>query len=169
MTPSSPVIPVNVLVVFFSRYGDAERLALAAGVGAIEARASIRLRRVADLTPQDVIDADPARKEHQDRMKMDYVAPREPDPQWADVIILAAPPEATQEVEQYVRSLKARPYQQIAAPLHASLHACACDAGFLVVPARIPVGSHAREAALQHGKRVAEIARTLKSATSPNV
>ena len=39
---------INVLVVFYSRYGNAERIALAAGVGAIQARGNIRLRRVVD-------------------------------------------------------------------------------------------------------------------------
>ena len=39
---------INALVVFYSRYGAAERLALAAGLGAIQADANIRLRRFAD-------------------------------------------------------------------------------------------------------------------------
>jgi hypothetical protein len=52
------VTPVNVLVVFYSRYGETERLALAAGLGAIQAEGSIRLRRVADLAARERIDAD---------------------------------------------------------------------------------------------------------------
>ena len=43
--------PVNVLVVFYSRYGETERLALAAGLGAIQEEANIRLRRLADRAP----------------------------------------------------------------------------------------------------------------------
>ena len=50
--------PVNVLVVFYSRYGQTERLALAAGLGAIEAEGNIRLRRVADLAAPPQIEAD---------------------------------------------------------------------------------------------------------------
>ena len=49
---------VNVLVVFYSRYGETERLALAAGLGAIQAEGHIRLRRLADLAPRERIDAD---------------------------------------------------------------------------------------------------------------
>ena len=49
---------VNVLVVFYSRYGKAERLALAAGLGAIQAKANIRLRRVPDLADEAAIAAD---------------------------------------------------------------------------------------------------------------
>ena len=40
---------INALVVFYSRHGETERLALAAGVGAVQARANIRLRRLKDL------------------------------------------------------------------------------------------------------------------------
>ena len=37
-----------VLVIFYSRCGSTEKLALAAAVGAVQSRAAIRLRRVAD-------------------------------------------------------------------------------------------------------------------------
>ena len=40
MTPA-PIIPIKVVIVFYSRYGESERAALAAGVGAIQARAVI--------------------------------------------------------------------------------------------------------------------------------
>ena len=40
--------PVNVLVIFYSRSGATETLALAAAVGAVQARGSIRLRRLSD-------------------------------------------------------------------------------------------------------------------------
>ena len=66
---------INVLVVFYSRYGNAERIALAAGVGAIQARANIRLRRVADHADAKTIDATPAWRQNLDRMNRDYVAP----------------------------------------------------------------------------------------------
>src|SRR5215510_16054603 len=92
---------VNVLVVFYSRYGTAERLALAAGVGAIQAHANIRLRRVADHADVKTIDATPAWRENLDRMNRDYVVPRPADPQWADVIVLATPPDSSVEIESY--------------------------------------------------------------------
>ena len=97
--------PVNVLVVFYSRYGRAERLALAAGVGAIEAEGNIRLRRLPDDASAETIQADAAWRESLDRMNRDYVAPRPADPVWADVIVLATPAESSREVEAYVATL----------------------------------------------------------------
>ena len=97
---------VNALVVFYSRRGTAEKLALAAGLGAIQADANIRLRRVADARGRcPTIEADPAWKENLARMNRDYVVPRPADPVWADVIILATPAEPSSEIEQYVASL----------------------------------------------------------------
>ena len=72
-------------------------LALAAGLGAIQAGANIRLRRVADHADAKTIDATPAWQENLDRMNRDYVAPRPADPVWADVIILATPAESCAE------------------------------------------------------------------------
>ena len=97
---------VNVLIVFYSRYGTAERVALAAGVGAIQARGNIRLRRVADHADQTTIDATPAWRESLDRMNRDYVVPRPADPQWADVIVLATPSDSCAEIESYCASLR---------------------------------------------------------------
>src|SRR5215472_13331277 len=93
---------VNVLVVFYSRYGESEKLALAAGVGAIQARANIRLRRLADLTPPETIQSDPSWSQNLERMQKDYIAPREIDAQWADLLILAAPRDRTVEMERYL-------------------------------------------------------------------
>ena len=96
---------INALVVFYSRYGTTERLALAAGLGAIQADANIRLRRVADHADTTTIDADANWKKNLDRMNRDYVVPRPADPVWADVIILATPEDRSAEVESYVSSL----------------------------------------------------------------
>jgi hypothetical protein len=94
----------NVLVVFYSRRGKTETLALAAGVGAIQARANIRLRRLADGASPEAIARDPEWSENLERMKKDYIAPREIDAQWANVVILAAPKDSTAEMEQYLES-----------------------------------------------------------------
>ena len=88
---------VNALVVFYSRRGTAERLALAAGLGAIQADANIRLRRVADRADSATIEADAEWKTNLARMNRDYVVPRPADPVWADVIILATPAEPLTE------------------------------------------------------------------------
>ena len=140
---------INVLVVFYSRYGNAERIALAAGVGAIQARANIRLRRVADHADAKTIDATPAWRENLDRMNRDYVAPRPADPQWADVIVLATPPESCAEIESYCALLPSIGSMRgkIAAPLAPRdeesvlkpIYAAAACAGMVVVPAKTGV------------------------------
>jgi NAD(P)H dehydrogenase (quinone) len=162
---------VNVLIVFYSRYGNAERIALAAGVGAIQARANIRLRRVADQADANTIDAAPAWRENLDRMNRDYVAPRPTDPPWADVIVLATPSDSCAEIESFCTSLPsiAPMTGKIAAPLAPGdeesalrpIYAAAACAGMLVVPARIQ-SSDPITAARDYGRRITEMARSLK-------
>jgi hypothetical protein len=162
---------VNVLVVFYSRYGNAERVALAVGVGAIQARANIRLRRVADLTDEKTIDATPAWRENLDRMNRDYVVPRPADPQWADVIVLATPDDSCAEIESYCASLRSMAPMtgKIAAPLTPGedesalkpLYSAAACAGMVVVPGRTDSGDPIG-AARQYGQRITEMARSLK-------
>jgi len=97
---------VNALVVFYSRHGETERLALAAGVGAVQARANIRLRRLKDLADPATIASDPVWTENLERMLPDYIAPREIDADWADVILTASCPASPTEMEEYLKSLK---------------------------------------------------------------
>ena len=97
---------VNALVVFYSRHGETERLALAAGVGAVQARANIRLRRLKDLADAATIANDPLWTENLQRMLPDYIAPRDIDADWADVILTASCPASPSEMDQYLTSLK---------------------------------------------------------------
>ncbi|MDP8990673.1 MAG: hypothetical protein M3N41_11415, partial [Acidobacteriota bacterium] len=83
-------LAVNALIVFYSRHGETERLALAAGVGAVQARANIRLRRLKDLADAATISSDPLWTENLERMLSDYIVPREVDAHWADVILTAS-------------------------------------------------------------------------------
>jgi NAD(P)H dehydrogenase (quinone) len=162
---------VNVLVVFYSRYGKAEKLALAAGLGAIQAKANIRLRRVVDLAAPEAIEADAAWKQNLVRMNMDYVAPRPADPTWADVIVLATPDDSSAEVERYVASLRSIGSMEgkIAAPLAASnsesaltpIYAAAACAGLIVAPASAS-SSDEVASARAYGRRVSLMARALK-------
>ncbi len=72
---------VNVLVIFASCSGATEKLALAAAVGAVQARANIRLRRLPDdcaALTEDVV-----------RMRKEYVTPTSADARWADAVIIA--------------------------------------------------------------------------------
>ena len=99
-------LAVNALIVFYSRHGETERLALAAGVGAVQARANIRLRRLKDLADAATIASDPVWTENLERMLPDYIAPREIDADWADVILTASCPASPTEMEAYLKSLK---------------------------------------------------------------
>jgi hypothetical protein len=100
---------VNVVVVFYSRHGETEQLALAAGVGAVQAHANIRLRRLKDLADVETIARDPRWIENLERMTRDYIAPREIDVDWADMILVASCPASLRETEQYVEALLATP------------------------------------------------------------
>jgi NAD(P)H dehydrogenase (quinone) len=163
---------VNVLVVFYSRYGKAERLALAAGLGAIQAKANIRLRRVPDLADEATITADASWAENRERMKLDYVAPREADAPWADVIFLVTPIDTAAEIDRYLAALHAHgPYPgKIAAPFCpgnraqtvAQLYVGAACLGMTVVPMAATTG-YAVEVARTYGRRVTEMARALKA------
>ncbi len=167
---------MNVLVVFYSRYGAAEKLALAAGVGAIQARANIRLRRLADLAAPAAIEADPAWKENLARMNLDYVVPREADPEWAEVIVFASPASATSELSGYLTSLKKRAaagtsfHGKIAVPFLsasndaaiASFYTTCASTGFTVIPSS---GIQSADEARIQGRRTAEIARAIKSSS----
>jgi NAD(P)H dehydrogenase (quinone) len=161
---------VNVLVVFYSRLGTTEKLALAAGLGAIQAKANIRLRRLVDLADRATIEANPSWLENLDRMNRDYVAPRPADPGWADVIILASPRQSSGEIEQYCGVLAGDSMTgKIAAPLAAGdadatltpIYAAAACAGFVVAPSA-KNAEDPLSAARMFGQRVTQMARSLK-------
>lgn len=164
---------VNVLVVFYSRYGRTERLALAAGVGAIEAEGNIRLRRLPDAASAETIEADAAWREALARMNRDYVAPRPADPPWADVVVLATPSGSSHEVEAYVAALPSlcATEGKLAAPLAPGAHAT-CDrvfvaaarAGLISVPVSAGDGDEVERARL-HGQRLVQLARALKASS----
>jgi hypothetical protein len=163
--------PVNVLVVFYSRYGDTERLALAAGLGAIQEEGNIRLRRLADRAGAPAIAADAAWASALERMQRDYVVPRAADPVWADLIILATPPRSDGEIEAYVASLpECGPMKgKMAAPLAArndagvlrAVYASAACAGLMVAPSAID-GGDAIAGARLHGRALVRAVRALK-------
>jgi hypothetical protein len=103
------MLEVNAVVVFYSRYGETEQFALAAGVGAVQAHANIRLRRLKDLADPETIARDPRWSENLERMNRDYIPPREIDVDWADVLLVASCPHSLRETEQYVEALLATP------------------------------------------------------------
>ncbi len=71
---------VNVLVIFHSCSGATEKLALAAAVGAVQARANIRMRRLPDNSTES--------NETLSRMRREYVPPTPADTLWADAVII---------------------------------------------------------------------------------
>jgi hypothetical protein len=111
--PDNKATPVNVVVVFYSRHGETEQLALAAGVGAVQAHANIRLRRLKDLADAETIARDPRWAENLERMNRDYIAPREIDVDWAEVLLVASCPDSLRETEQYVEALLATPGRNV--------------------------------------------------------
>jgi hypothetical protein len=76
--------PVNVLVIFYSCCGNTEKLALAAAVGAVQARANIRMRRLTDAG-EDI----PECRDALARMRREYIPPAAADVVWADAVIVA--------------------------------------------------------------------------------
>jgi multimeric flavodoxin WrbA len=82
---------ITVLVTFYSRGGSTETLAHAAAVGAVQARALIRLRRMPDADESGILDRTPECRETLRRMHKEYVAPREADVLAADAVIVASP------------------------------------------------------------------------------
>ena len=162
---------INALVVFYSRHGTAERLALAAGLGAIQADANIRLRRLADLAEKTTIEADHEWKTNLDRMNRDYVVPRPADPVWADIIILATPADSSAELETYVASLSSLGSMagKIAAPLSPGnrestlkpIYSASACCGLIVAPCG-DTGDDPIATAQSFGQRVTEMARAIK-------
>jgi NAD(P)H dehydrogenase (quinone) len=100
---------INALVTFSSRTGETEKLALAAALGAVQARANIRLRWLRENVDDQTIDAVPGWRENRDRMTREYIAPREIDFLWADVLVLAMPARddaSSPELKTYLDALK---------------------------------------------------------------
>jgi NAD(P)H dehydrogenase (quinone) len=170
---------VNVVVVFHSRTGTTERLALTAAVGAVQGRANIRLRRLPDPADEVLIESVPGWKENRARMDMEYVAPREADAEWADAILVGIADASdldkdigvlSADAERYFDSLAAlRAQGKLEGKIGASfrqglptapLYAAMCQAGLITVPP-IPEPD-ALEAARLQGRRVADIARALR-------
>lgn len=83
---------VNVLIAFYSRYGNTRALAeaIAEGAGQVE-ESEIRLRRVADLASEAVIAHDPRWLAARDEMAKLYPEPTHKDLEWCDALFLGTP------------------------------------------------------------------------------
>jgi len=151
---------INVLIVFYSRRGKSEALALAAGVGAIQARANVRLRRLPDLADPETIQSDAAWSENVERMSKDYIAPREEDAQWADVLILSAPPDRTEEMERYLDSARDAIQGKTGVVLGTFAERAAAAGLIIARPADDPGNAGAATA---YGRRAVEAVRAAKA------
>jgi hypothetical protein len=173
------MIPVTVVVAFYSRCGSSETRALTAAVGAVQARALIRMRRMADVDgashPAECAD-------ELARMRKEYVPPTGADILGADGLLVAAPGGSAPASAEWA------PLSALLSALRAEgqlrgkvagvvdggdpstvgafatlLH----DHGFVVVPPAGVDGPDAGgtvERARAHGRLVASVCRALKAA-----
>jgi NAD(P)H dehydrogenase (quinone) len=81
---------VNVAVVYYSTYGHNHQMAEAAAEAARGAGAEVRLRKVRETAPQDVIDAQDAWKAQQEAQQ-DVPEATLDDMEWADAYFLSSP------------------------------------------------------------------------------
>ena len=162
---------VNVVVVFYSRTGSTEKMALAAAVGAVEGKANIRLRRIPEIAGDEAIATVPGWKENHDRMSWEYIAPREADMLWAEGLIVAIPDWlslSSPEVKSYLDGLAGKDAlagKKLAGKFAAALGPGGLDqalnaAGLTVVPPA--TGADAAECARLAGVRVADAVRAEK-------
>lgn len=143
-----------VLVIFYSRAGSTEKLALAAAVGAVQRRALIRLRRFPDSNPARTIAEFPEARETLLRMQKEYVAPAEADILAADAIIFATPAnlKTSDEWKEYLDLLaRLRSEGRLDGKIIAALE-----------PASGLKEAEAVERATEQGRRVAAKAHELK-------
>lgn len=83
---------INVLVAFYSRYGNTRALAEGIAEGARQVEGvNIRMRRAPDLAPEDVILRDDRWLAAREEMAKLYPEPTNDDLEWADVIFLGGP------------------------------------------------------------------------------
>ncbi|MEU4392724.1 NAD(P)H:quinone oxidoreductase [Kribbella sp. NPDC023855] len=81
---------VNAAIIYYSATGTVHALASAAAEGAEKAGAQVRLRRVAELAPAEVIKGNPAWEQHlQDTA--DVAVAGLDDLEWADVVLFGTP------------------------------------------------------------------------------
>src|SRR5580700_4896267 len=99
---------INALVTFSSRTGSTEKLALAAALGAVQARAFIRLRWLREAVDDQTVNGVSGWRENRARMAREYIAPREIDFLWADVLMIGMPARdgvSSPELKTYLAAL----------------------------------------------------------------
>jgi NAD(P)H dehydrogenase (quinone) len=84
------VEPVNVAIIYYSATGSVHALARAAAEGAEKAGARVRLRKVAELAPPEMINANPAWGQHL-KDSADVAEASSDDVAWADAVLFGTP------------------------------------------------------------------------------
>ena len=82
--------PVNVTIIYYSATGTVHALARAVAEGAEKAGAEVRLRKVRELAPREIIDAVPAWSQHMEQTASVAEVSHE-DVAWADVVLFGTP------------------------------------------------------------------------------
>ena len=176
---SAGVVPVTVVVAFYSRCGTTETRALTAAVGSVNARALIRMRRMPDTQDAAAGVSDCAAETA--RMRKEYVPPTEVDLAGADALIVAVPPgigatapewaPLTQMLSALASQNKLRGKVAAVVPggdaaANAAFAATLGELGFTLVEPSTAAGA-ATPGSLAHvqahGRLVAETSRALKS------
>ncbi len=101
-------MPVNVLIVFYSRTGSTEKMANAVAEGAKAAGAEVRMRRARDIVGPEIMAQAAGWGEHSARMDAAYPAPTTQDAEWADGIIFGTPTRfgnCSSELKAFIDSL----------------------------------------------------------------
>ncbi len=81
----------RLLIVFYSRTGSIESLAMAAAEAARSAGAEVRMRRAREVVPDELMDNASGWLGEARRQNLLYEAPSKDDAEWADAILLGTP------------------------------------------------------------------------------
>jgi hypothetical protein len=168
-----------VVVTFYSRGGTTERLATAAAVGAVQARAGIRMRRLADADPAATLQRYPDAQESLARMHREYVPPREADVLAADALVVGLPagmtPEASECSSYFEMLAKLGSEGKLAGKAAAAVGAgktldaiarALSAAGLTVVTSNEGTAGDGTEAAIALGRRVVAAAESSRRASA---
>jgi len=166
---------INTLVAFSSRTGLTEKLALSAALGAVQAKSLIRLRWLRENVDDQTIDRVAGWRENRDRMAREYIAPREIDFLWADVLVVGMPARdgvSSPELKTYLDALGAlngagKLHGKVATAFTAEstlVSLCSVFEGLdlILIPPGVSQAPNPLESARLHGQKVTEAARDLK-------
>lgn len=100
--------PTKVLIVFYSRNGNTEKLAEAIAEGAKEEGAEVTVRRAKEIVSEEIIQNVPGWAENRDRMQAKFPAPTPDDVAAADAVVFGTPTRfgnVSAELKAFVDSL----------------------------------------------------------------